>query len=72
MNLSIGERPVNSPVFTFIAPVEVSVACPFSTAIFDSSSGDKFQCAVPSLIPKSDMVAFFARLPVSVIFKFFK
>ena len=40
-----------------IAPDDVMVACPFSTAILVSSSGDKFQCAVAFFIPKSEMVA---------------
>jgi hypothetical protein len=53
-----------------IAPLEVKVACPFLTAILANSSADKFQCAVAFLIPKSEMVALIARLPVSVIIFF--
>ena len=67
---SIGERPVNSPVLMFIAPVDVKVACPFSIEMLANSSGLKFQCAVAFFIPKSEMVALFARLPVSVIIVF--
>jgi hypothetical protein len=53
-----------------IAPVEVRVACPFSIEMLANSSGDKFQCAVAFFIPKSEMVALLARLPVSVIIVF--
>ena len=50
-----------------IAPVDVKLACPFSIEILANCSGLKFQYAVAFLIPKSEMVASFARFPVSVL-----
>ena len=43
INLSIGDLPVNSPVFILIAPVDVLVASPFFKDISANSFEVKFQ-----------------------------
>ena len=43
INLSIGDLPVNSPVFILIAPVDVLVASPFFKDISANSFEFKFQ-----------------------------
>jgi hypothetical protein len=55
-------------LITLLAPVDVKLACPFLIAISARFAGDRFQKAVAFFIPKSEMVALFARFPVSVIF----
>src|SRR5258706_12472365 len=67
MNLSFGDRPVNSPVSTARAPELVILACPSCNARWARSSGDKFQCAFPLVMPSSTRDEFTGFDPVASI-----